>query len=169
MFGRISVLSLLALSACRGALPPVPPDSAGELPGVRLTSLDGASAELRSIVGHRAALVNLWAPWCDSCVSELEALNRLGDRAHQNGGVVVGVAVGRPRAEVAEFTKQHPLRFPQLVDEEFKLSDALGQRRVPTTLVVDREGRVTFVGAALDHDALAAFRKAMATESARTQ
>jgi len=46
-------------------------------------------------------------------------------------------------------------------DGEFKLSDALGQRRVPATLVLDRGGRVVYSGGALDEQALAAFRAAL--------
>ena len=41
------------------------------------------------------------------------------------------------------------------------LADALGQRRVPATLVVDRSGRVVYRGEALDEGSLAAFRKAL--------
>ena len=42
-----------------------------------------------------------------------------------------------------------------------RLVDRLGQRRVPATLVVDRQGHVTYVGGALDEPALAALRAAL--------
>ena len=40
--------------------------------------------------------------------------------------------------------------------------DALGQNRVPATVVLDREGRVVFRGGVFDEAALAAFRRAFA-------
>ncbi len=72
--------------------------------------------------------------------------------------IVVGVAVGETREIVAEFTSRRGIGYDQLVDEDFRLADALGQRRVPATLVVDRAGRIVFRGGALDAAGLAAFR-----------
>lgn len=109
----------------------------------------------------KVALVSFWAPWCDSCVAELDALNRLDDRARPSGGVVIGVAVGETPESAATFARVHKLHYPQLVDEDYKLTDALGQRRVPTTLVVDRQGHIVYSGGALDEHALAAFRAAL--------
>ncbi len=60
------------------------------------------------------------------------------------------------------FVEAHDLRYPQLVDEELHLTDALGQNRLPATLVVSRTGEVVFTGGVLDTNALAAFRKALA-------
>jgi hypothetical protein len=51
--------------------------------------------------------------------------------------------------------------YLQLVDEDFRLADALGQRRVPATIVVDRGGRIVYWGEAIDPASLAAFRGAM--------
>jgi hypothetical protein len=49
-----------------------------------------------------------------------------------------------------------------LVDERFQLADALGQNRVPATVVLDRKGRIVYRGGVFDEAALAAFRKALA-------
>jgi hypothetical protein len=73
----------------------------------------------------------------------------------------LAVAVGEPRAQVAQFVRWRDLQYPQLVDENFVLPDALGARRVPTTLVVDRGGRVVYTGGALDAPALSAFQAAL--------
>jgi len=54
------------------------------------------------------------------------------------------------------------LPYAQLVDERFRFADALGQERVPATLVIDRTGRIVFSGGALDDSALAALRAALA-------
>lgn len=160
--------TLAAISGCasgdgtaRSGVPPVS-EAAGEaLPQVPLVTLENRATRLDAEIEGRPALVSFWATWCDACSKELGALDRLGDRARSDGGVVIGVAVGEPRATAAEFVSRHRVRFPQLVDEGFALTDALGQRRLPTTLVVDRHGRVVFTGGALDERALAAFREAL--------
>jgi peroxiredoxin len=75
--------------------------------------------------------------------------------------VVVSVAVGERRETVAAFARRVGLPYAQLVDESFGLADALGQERVPATLVINRSGRIVFRGGALDRAGLAAFRSAL--------
>jgi len=132
------------------------------LPAVSLRDLDDHAVRLDAAAGGKAALVSFWATWCDACAEEFGALNRLAAQASRGGGVVIGVAVGEPRDKAADFARRRGLTYVQLVDENLELADALGQKRLPATLVLDRQGRVVFSGAALDEKALAAFRGAMA-------
>jgi peroxiredoxin len=131
------------------------------LPAVPLKKLDDQQVRLEEAAGGKPALVSFWATWCDACVAEIDALNRLDERARTSGGMVIGVAVGEPRDKAAAFARERHLRYAQLVDENLALADALGQKRLPATLVLDRQGKVVFVGGALDERALAAFRTAM--------
>lgn len=154
------VLSAVLLAACAGpAHRPTP--RLARVPAVELVTLAGQPARLDEAVGGRVAVVSLWATWCSSCREELAALVRLQARLRAQGGAVVGVAVGEPRAAVQQFLRGHDAPAVQLVDERFGLADALGQDRVPATLVVDRRGVVVFSGGALDADALAALRGAL--------
>src|SRR5437763_1503538 len=142
MLIRLSLLGLVGffLASCATA-PAVPPPRVASLPQLELTTLEGQPAGLQQALGGRVALVALWATWCDGCAAEFEALGRLHDRAGPRGAVVVAVAVGQPRDVVARFVAQHKLRYLQLVDEKFRLSQAIGDEHVPTTLVIDRTGR----------------------------
>jgi peroxiredoxin len=134
----------------------------GSVPSTPLLTLDGTATDLRSVLRGRVAVVSLWATWCDACVVEIDALARLEAQAGTRGdAVVVGVAVGEARETVAAFARKRTLLYAQLVDEDFRLADALGEPRVPTTLVVDRDGRIVFRGGALDPAGLAAFRSAL--------
>jgi peroxiredoxin len=130
------------------------------LPAVALRGLDDEATRLEQAAAGKPALVSFWATWCDACATELGALNRLHDRA-QGGGMVIGVAVGETREKAAAYAREHGLKYRQLVDEKMELADALGQKRLPATLVLDRQGRVVFIGGALDEKALAAFRAVM--------
>lgn len=159
MVHRLPLLIIaLAAIACARAHDPLPIAS---LPATRVTTLDRQTTALAEALGGRPALVSLWATWCEACAKEFDSLNRLDARAKEHGAIVLGVAVGEPRDRVAEFVAARGLRYAQLVDEDFKLADALGERSVPATLVVDRAGHVVFVGGALDERALAAFRAAL--------
>ena len=128
---------------------------------MELTTLDGRVARLDDVTRGRPSLISFWATWCDACTRELDALTRLHEATRSAGAEVIAVAVGEPRALVADFVRRRALPYRQLVDERFVLADTLGQTRVPATLVLDRDGRVVFRGGAFDEAALAALRAAV--------
>jgi peroxiredoxin len=166
---RLSILGVAAIfavgCASSASLPTPAAPAPGSLPSTRLMTLEGTTTDLRSVLDGRVAVVSFWATWCDACVGEIDALGRLNAQARARGdAVVVGVAVGESRETVAAFAHKHGLPYAQLVDEGFGLADALGEPRVPTTLVVDHRGRIVFRGGALDPAGLAAFRAALASQ-----
>jgi cytochrome c biogenesis protein CcmG/thiol:disulfide interchange protein DsbE len=142
--------------------PPPSPLPTTLVPEIDLVTLDGAPERIARRLGGRVGVVSLWATWCEACVDELAALERLHERAEANRVEVVAVAVGERHEHVADWVTTRGLKIPQLVDEEFRFADALGQRRVPTTLVIDAAGRIRFAGGALDGLALAALRSVLA-------
>jgi thiol-disulfide isomerase/thioredoxin len=159
---RLSVLvfasSLLVACASRE---PIRGSATVTLPATSVETLDGGSTDLAGFLRGRPALVSLWATWCDTCVEEAPALNRLDSEARKNGdAVVVGIAVGENAEKVRTFASERRLAYAQLVDPEFRFADTLGERQVPATLVVDRTGHIVFRGRALDAESLAAFRRA---------
>ncbi len=147
------------LAACTRA--PARPPAVQRLPAVPVLSLEHRTESLPALTRGRPAIVALWATWCTTCARELSELDRLQARVGADA-LVVGVAVGEPYEHVAEYLRTRRLAYAQLVDEEFKLSEALGARRVPSTWVVDRNGTVRYAGGSLDARALDALRDAIA-------
>ena len=121
----------------------------------------GRGTTLRSALRGKPALVSLWAPWCAPCVREQPELERLARAAGACGGAVVAVAVGEAPETVATFARARGLTFPQLADDHFVLADALGRRRIPALLVLDRAGRIVYSGESLDANATAALANAI--------
>jgi peroxiredoxin len=165
-------LPLLLAVGCATAAPVAgaPPSNAATtqaLPPIELTTLDGQAMHIADVAAGRPALVSLWATWCEACVGELDDLVRLDAATRPIGAVVIAISVGEPRARVADFVRRRGLPYAQLVDEEFRLADALGQTRVPATLVLDRGGRIVYRGAAFDEGALAALRRLVPAQAAR--
>jgi peroxiredoxin len=172
---RLSLLILLAASvACSsapaparsGALAAVSMASPAPLPSVAVATLKGETTEVAHFAEGRVALVSMWATWCEACSQEMDSLNRLHAKTLVDGdAMVIGLAIGEERDKVATFARRRGLQYPLLVDQGFAFADALGQRRIPETLVLDRRGRVVFRGEALDAAALEAMRKAIADRS----
>jgi thiol-disulfide isomerase/thioredoxin len=161
VLARRALLTLALVSACAPAVVPRRPRAPG-VPSVPLVTLDGRPARLDHAVRGRVALVSLWATWCSSCQEELASLERLERHLRPQGATVVGVAVGEDPVAVARFLARQIAPRLELVDPRFRLADALGQSRVPATLVFDRAARIVFEGAALDRAALRALRGALA-------
>ena len=158
------VLSILLLvAACAPAHTTLPPPATvTALPPCELRTLDGRPARLDEVSAGRPALVSLWATWCEACARELDALTRVHEATRGAGAAVIGVAVGERHDDVRRFVERRNLPYLQLVDERFQLADALGQTRVPATVVLDRHGRIVYRGGVFDETALAAFKKALA-------
>ncbi|HTA18899.1 MAG TPA: TlpA disulfide reductase family protein [Polyangia bacterium] len=169
MRARLPFLVTLALASSIGcsAGSRAPARDPGSVDGVPLVSADGRPVALRDALAHRPTLVSFWAPWCEPCVRELPALERLSRAVAPCGGGVVGVAVGEKPHATAAFARARGLDYPQLTDEPFALADALGQRRIPATVVFDAAGRVVFTGDALDARAEAALARALGDAATR--
>jgi len=147
------------------AIAPAPAAGPSAWQQIPLADLDSRPITLAKVIAGRPALVNLWAPWCERCKTELPDLDRLSRRL-EGCGVIVGVAVGEDVPHTAAFVQQRGLVYPQVVDEGFRLADALRQSRVPTTLVVDGEGAIVHVGLALDRAAVGALEAVLSRADA---
>jgi hypothetical protein len=90
----------------------------------------------------------------------MEALGRIHREATAHGSAVLAIAVGEPHEKIRGWVARHPVPFDVAVDEGFVLSDALGSKRLPTLLVVDREGVVRHVSEAPTDATLEALRAA---------
>ena len=93
-------------------------------------------------------LIDVWATWCGPCRMIIPHLNRLSERYRGQGLVVIGVSVDEDPADVVEFTKNLPFKYPvgMMNREVIKL---LGDPdAVPTSYLIDRGGhlRRKFVG-----------------------
>src|SRR5262249_27776986 len=157
------IVAALASLACTAEPRPAAhtPTASGDFREVRLADVGGGASSLASVLGRRPALVSFWAPWCEPCVRELPDLERLARALSLCGAVVVGVAVGEKPGAIGDFCRARGLTYPQLADEEFTLADALGQRRIPATVVLDGAQRVVYAGDALDGRAREALARAL--------
>jgi thiol-disulfide isomerase/thioredoxin len=123
------------------------------MPELVMAQLDGGTWRM---VDHRGqvVLVNYWATWCGPCWEETPGLIRLSQDLGPKGLAVVGVALDeggkeKVRKFVEEFRVPYPVALPERMSQM-----AYGLEGVPTTILVDRQGRVakTYVGAVRQRD-----------------
>ncbi len=118
------------------ATPPQPAPEAG------FTDIDGKPVTLADFVG-KPVVVNLWATWCQPCLKEMPSLDRL-QQVLDGKLVVAAVSEDRGAAQkVAEFVTGMGLKkLAVYLDPKSNLGHALGVRGLPTSIVIDKQGRV---------------------------
>lgn len=90
----------------------------------------------------RIVLVNLWATWCTPCREEMPALDRLYMRERARGLVVLGIDQGESAVTAAAFARKAGVHYPILADEEQQYGGAYAALGLPTSLLIDRQGRI---------------------------
>ena len=105
---------------------------------------DGEGAR-RSLVQFRGnvVLLNIWATWCTPCREEMPTLDRLQVKLGGPDFEVVALSIDQQGAAVArDFFKQIGIQALKLyVDSSAQAATKLGTFGLPTTLLIDREGR----------------------------
>lgn len=91
----------------------------------------------------RLVLLNLWATWCGPCVKEMPSLDRLQAELGGEQFQVVALSVDRGGRETVEpfLTRLGIRTLPMYLDPGNASMGALSPRGLPTTLLIDQEGR----------------------------
>jgi thiol-disulfide isomerase/thioredoxin len=138
------VLPIAACLAAQAAAAPVdatlrPWPAATPTPALRLTDLQGKEWKLEELRG-KVVVVNFWATWCGPCVEELPVLGALA-RKDPARVAVVGVNYKEPLDSIERFAAAHPFAYPLLRDRSGDMFRQWTAGVMPTTIVVDRQGR----------------------------
>jgi peroxiredoxin len=133
--------AVLALTAALVAGACAPP--AATAPDFAYTLLDGTRAQARELRGQ-VVLVNFWATTCAVCVAEMPQLAALHTRLRQRGLTTLAVSMSYdPPARVAHFAESRGLPFGVVIDNTGAIALAFDDvRATPTTIVIDRHGRI---------------------------
>jgi thiol-disulfide isomerase/thioredoxin len=117
-------------------------------PQVQLQDLDGKPFSLSELRG-RVVLLNFWATWCIPCRAENPELSRLQRDFEPSGLSVVGISWDDSAAGVRRFQKDIPQDYTVLPGGEGVQAGFGGIRSLPTSYIIDREGRIrqTIIGA----------------------
>lgn len=129
--------------------PPAPAAAPGievgdAMPEYSAMWLDGSRFDMAS-KRDKVVLLNLWATWCGPCRYEIPELQTLHDKYAPKGFEVIGVSVDETGIDsVKTFVAENKMTYPVALDEQGKLATLLETSVLPTSILVDRQGRIVW-------------------------
>ena len=141
-------------------------DVGDPMPPYTAAYLDGKPLNLAGEKGN-VIFLNVWATWCGPCRFETPELQALHNQYAASGFKVIGVSVDEGETEaVKTFVKEEKITYPIAVDPEGRIANLAQTTVLPTSLLLDRSGRIVWrqIGAIMPNDSKlkAAVEKAVA-------
>lgn len=128
----------------------------GRKPAPSFTLKDESGREV-SLSDYRGqvVLLNFWATWCGPCRIEMPWFIEFQRQYKDQGFTVLAISLDEEGWDVVKpFTKEMKLNFPVLLGNDEVADRFGGVQALPTTLIIDKEGRVfnTHMGLASKSD-----------------
>jgi thiol-disulfide isomerase/thioredoxin len=146
LLGPLAILLLLTFPIQQGAADSSklkPQGSGDDTYTFTLSDLRGQSKTLSDYNG-KVVLVNFWASWCPPCIKEMPAMVRLKQQLNERPFEILALNVGEKKYRVWKFVKLIEFDLPVLLDESSDTSRNWGVETLPTSFLLDADGRVRY-------------------------
>jgi thiol-disulfide isomerase/thioredoxin len=101
--------------------------------------------------GGKVMVVDLWATWCPPCRRGIPHYMKLQQELGSQGVAVVGISMDDPtdptgvKENVVDFASEQKFNYPILMGDSTIGTQLPGKMALPTTVFIDRSGRVRYV------------------------
>ena len=151
-FSALSLITLLCIAPAAAQLPL--PELSHELtrlstpiqaPDFQLEDMDGEKYSLESYRG-KVVILNFWATWCPPCRREIPSMEALHQAFRDEAFAILAINEWETEDHVFAFMGQLPVEpgFPILLDLDSEVATNFGVKGLPTTLLLDPQGRIVY-------------------------
>ena len=112
-------------------------------PALKLKTIGDEEIDLAALKG-RIVIVNFWATWCGPCIAEMPSLQALTVKIGPKNVVLLGVNFHESPQKIRDFQAKYNVKFPLLRDAWEEASAAWKVGVLPTTFIVDGNGRLRY-------------------------
>ena len=120
----------------------VPEVERHQAPDFVIENLSGGDTGLADYKGS-IVLLNFWATWCMPCRAEMPSMETLWHKYKDQGFVIVAISIDEgSKKRVEKFIEIFDLSFPVLLDPESKVNDLYKVSNMPTSFLIDRNGKI---------------------------
>jgi peroxiredoxin len=105
-----------------------------------LNDLDGNPMRLSD---HRGKVVMLefFASWCPPCRQAVPELSELYEKYRERGFELIAVSIDESVSDARDFVEEYGIKFTVVFDDR-DVNAAFGVYNIPTTFILDRNGKV---------------------------
>jgi len=111
------------------------------LPQFTLNALNGSSITV--MPSDKLTIINFWATWCPPCRGEMPELNAFFQQ-HSDNVAFYAINLREEAGFVNDFMYQNGYSLPVLLDSNGEIGNLFQVKFIPTTIVVDGSGIITF-------------------------
>jgi len=118
---------------------------AANLNGIKFKDAEGNSIDLSDLKG-KVIFLNFWATWCPPCQAEMPSVNRLYEQFKNNKEVVfLFVDADGDFGKAKKFMDRKKYSLP-VYSMGSSVPEEIFKGSLPTTVVFDKEGRISYKG-----------------------
>lgn len=136
-------------------------------PAITLQTIDGKTIDLLDVYGKKPVYLKLWATYCIPCRVQMPGFEKIY-QTYGNQMQVIGVnaGVGDDVDKVKKFNKVMSIHMPTAIDDG-SLGAWLEMQETPLHILIDRDGRIVYVGHQDGQKLNAAIKKVITSSASR--
>lgn len=116
---------------------------AADLSGIRFKDINGKIVDLGNLKG-KVVFLNFWATWCPPCLAEMPSIQKLYTQlAADPDFVFLLVDADSKLPEAQQFMQKKKYSMP-VYEVASNIPEQLFKGSLPTTIVFDKKGRISF-------------------------
>lgn len=110
----------------------------------------GKTLSLSELKG-KIILLNFWATWCGPCRHELPYIQKIWERHHNEGLVVIGIDLDHDAEKFREFAEKESFSYSQINDRDREIQKSYDVHAIPACFLINEQGKIigTNVGGTL--------------------
>lgn len=139
------ILAVLSFATLFAGGPSSAAEPGAAAPNWQLSVVDGKTVKLSDFKG-KVVILDFWATWCPPCRMEIPGFVAIQKKYADNGFTVIGVSVDEQGPSVVKpFMRQLKMNYPVVMGDSKIITDYGGIEAIPTTFIIDREGKIVSV------------------------
>jgi thiol-disulfide isomerase/thioredoxin len=144
---------LVSCTPAPAKTPASPEAPKAAIPPFELENAAGGTIKSADLEG-RVSVIDIWATWCEPCITEIPKFNRLHEQYKDKDVRIVGITVLSPHDTIASKAKEFGMKYTVVVGNDEVVDGFGGVIGWPTTFVLTKNLQIykKYVGALPDKE-----------------